>query len=146
MKKLRLLIAAFALIGVAASCGGNSEKTANTSEKKVDAIAVSVDSLINDASALEDEMVRFTARVDHTCVHSGKRLTVFGKVEGKTLKVDATDNSPVFKTSLKGKMVEIIGVVRKVPGTETADCDGDEGNETPVFAYIVECIDYSEVE
>lgn len=146
MKEIRLLIAALALIGVATSCGGNSEKTTKTSEVKVDAIAVSVDSLINDASAFEDEMVRFTARVDHTCMHSGKRLTVFGEVEGKTLKVDATDNSPVFKTSLKGKMVEIIGVVRKVPGTETADCDSDEGNEVPVFAYIIECINFSEVQ
>lgn len=146
MRKLRLLIAAFALIGVAASCGGNSEKTTKTSEVKVDAIEVSVDSLINDASALEDKTVRFTAKVDHTCMHSGKRLTVFGQVEGKTLKVDATDSSPVFETSLKGKTVDIIGVVRKVPGTETADCDSDEGNETPVFAYIIECIDYSKVE
>lgn len=146
MKKLRLLVAAFALIEVATSCGGNSEKTTKVDDAKVDAIEVSVDSLLNDASALEDKTVRFTAKVDHTCMHGGKRLTVFGQVEGKTLKIDATDSSPAFVSSLMGKKVDITGVVRKVPGSDIADCDSDEESETPVFAHIVECIDYSVVE
>lgn len=146
MRKLRLLVAAFALIGVAASCGGSSEKTTKVDDVKVDAIEVSVDSLLHDASALEGKTVRFTAKVDHTCMHGGKRLTVFGQVEGKTLKIDATDSSPVFESSLMGKKVDIIGIVRKVPGSDIADCDSDEGNEVPVFAHIVECINYSVVE
>lgn len=146
MRKLRLFVAAFALIGVATSCGGNSEKTKKTEESKVDAIEISVDSLLHDASALEGKVVRFTAKVDHTCMHGGKRLTVFGQVEGKTLKIDATDSSPVFESSLMGKKVDITGIVRKVPGSDIADCDSDEGNEVPVFAHIVECINYSVVE
>ncbi|MDD2196966.1 MAG: hypothetical protein PHE03_04705 [Bacteroidales bacterium] len=146
MRKLRLFIAAFVLIGVATSCGGNSEKTTKVDEAKMDAIEVSVDSLLNDASALEDKTVRFTAKVDHTCMHGGKRLTVFGKVEGKTLKIDATDSSPAFVSSLMGKKVDITGIVRKVPGSQVAECESDEGNEIPLFAHIIECIDYSVVE
>ncbi|MDD2279477.1 MAG: hypothetical protein PHD06_05455 [Bacteroidales bacterium] len=141
MKNLRLLVAALAIIGFAASCGGNSDKAT-----KVDAIEVSVDSLLNDASALEGKVVRFTANVDHACMHGGKRLTVFGNVESKTLKIDATDSSPAFVSSLMGQKVEITGIVRKVAGSHVADCESDEGNEVPTFAYVVECINYSVVE
>lgn len=141
MKKVRLLVAALAIIGFAVSCGGNSDKAT-----KVDAIEVSVDSLLNDASALEGKTVCFTAKVDHSCIHGGKRLTVFGNVEGKTLKIDATDSSPAFVSSLMGQKVEITGIVRKVAGSHVADCESDEGNEVPTFTYVVECINYSVVE
>jgi len=145
MKKVRLIISAIILAAIAISCGETGNKTKQVEEKKIDAIEVSVDSLLTDASALEGKTVRFTAKVDHTCMHGGKRLTVFGSVEGKTLKVDATESSPAFVSSLMGKQVDIIGIVRKVPGSHVADCEVDEGNEVPTFAYVVDCLTYEEL-
>lgn len=135
---LGLLAGALSLI----SCSGETKKS---SVEKVDAIEVSIDSLINDASALEGKTVRFQANVDHACMHGGKRLTVFGSIEGKTLKVDGTEKSPNFTSSLKGKQVEVVGVVRKVSGAHVADCEVSEGNEVPEIAYTIDCITYKEL-
>jgi acyl-coenzyme A thioesterase PaaI-like protein len=139
MKRIVLLLAMAAGFAAITSCGGGSS---TQSEK---ATVVSVDSLINDASALVGQTVRFEATVDHSCMHGGKRLTVFGNIEGKTLKIDGTENSPNFVSSLKGKKVEVVGVVRKVSGAHVADCEIDEGNEVPDIAYVVDCIDYKEL-
>jgi hypothetical protein len=136
MKKLFLLAAVIAGFTAITSCGDG------TSAKKGDAIEVSIDSLINDASALVGKTVRFEATVDHACMHGGKRLTVFGSEKGKTLKIDGTEDSPNFESSLMGKQVEVIGTVRKVAGEHVADCEEDEGNEVPEVAYVIECIDY----
>ncbi len=137
---LALLLSGLLLIS---SCGNQKEQKAV--KDKVETIEVSVDSLLTDASALDGKIVKFTATVDHACMHGGKRLTVFGSIEGKTLKVDGTENSPKFVSSLMGKKVEITGTVKKVPGTHVADCEVDEGNEIPEIAYVVECIDYKEI-
>jgi hypothetical protein len=133
-----LLIAGFAIIS---SCGGSVK------EKKsmVEAIEISVDSLLKDASALEGKTVKFEAKVDHACAHKGKRLTVYGTVEGKTLKIDGTESSPSFANLKAGQMVEITGNVRKVPGSHVEDCEVEEGNEVPEIAYTVECINYKEL-
>lgn len=140
MKKLRnLLILAFAAFVIVA-CGNIQSKESVAKDSAV--VEVSVDSLLNDASALEGKTVKFTAKVDHACMHGGKRLTVFGSVEGKTMKVEGGDAVQKFESSLMGKEVEVIGIVKKVPGSVVADCETDEGNEVPTFAYVVECISY----
>ncbi len=141
MKRLVNFTLAILAVITVASCG---EQTAKEETKKVDAIEVSVDSLLNDASALEGKTVRFTATVDHACMHGGKRLTVFGTEKGKTLKVDGTESSPRFASSLMGKEVEVTGTVKKVPGSVVADCEVEEGNEIPEIAYVIECIDFTE--
>jgi hypothetical protein len=142
MKRFFYFTAVLALVLAAASCGNQASKEVT---QKIDAIEVSIDSLLNDASELDGQTVRFTASVDHACTHGGKRLTVFGTVEGKTLKIDAKEGSPKFASSLMGKTVEITGVVRRVAGTHVAGCDSAEGDEVPEVAYVVECISYSEL-
>jgi hypothetical protein len=116
-----------------------------TSQPKEAAIEVTVDSLLADASALEGKTVKFTATVDHACMHGGKRLTVFGSVEGKTMKVEGSDAVQKFESSLMGKQVEVIGVVKKVPGSVVADCETEEGKEVPTFAYVIECLNYKAI-
>jgi outer membrane murein-binding lipoprotein Lpp len=142
MKNVIRLFAVVIGVIVIASCGGQSGK-----EKiaKTETIEVSIDSLLVDASALDGKTVKFEAKVDHACMHGGKRLTVFGSVEGKTLKVEGSETTPTFETSLMGKKVEVIGIVRKVPGTKVADCETEEGNAVPEFAYTVECISVKEL-
>lgn len=139
MRRLVVLLAIVAGFAAITSCG-EGKKT-----KAEKAVEVSVDSLIADASALEGKLVKFEATVDHACMHGGDRLTVFGSVEGKTLKIDGTEKSPKFITSLMGKRVEVIGTVKKVAGAHVADCEEDEGNEVPEIAYVVDCIDYKEL-
>jgi hypothetical protein len=141
MKRLTNQFIALAVLLVLASCGGQSIKD----RAEASAIEVSIDSLINDASALDGEIVRFQAKVDHACMHGGKRLTVYGSKEGKTLKIDGTESSPKFASSLMGKTVEITGIVKKVAGSHVADCEADEGNEVPEIAYVIECLDYTEI-
>ena len=141
MKRLSLLFTALLAGLILASCGGQVKKEES---KVIDAIEVSVDSLIIDASALEGKTVRFTASVDHACMHGGKRLTVYGDKDGSRLKVEATETSPKFVSALRGKQVEVVGVVRKVEGAYVADCEEEVGNETPEFAYVVDCIDFKE--
>lgn len=141
MKKLTNLFIALAILLALASCGGQGAKES----AKTSAIEVSIDSLINDASALDGKIVRFQAKVDHACMHGGKRLTVYGSKEGKTLKIDGTENSPKFVSTLMGKTVEITGTVKKVAGSHVADCEAEEGNEVPEIAYVIECIDYTEI-
>lgn len=140
MKVLKnlLLIGLFAI--AIAACTSQQPKDAANNE--VAAIEVSVDSLLTDASALEGKIVKFTATVDHTCMHGGKRLTVFGTTEGKTMKVEGGDAVQKFESSLMGKQVEVVGVVKKVPGSVVADCETEEGNEVPTFAFVVECMSY----
>ena len=140
MKTLRNIVMLLSAAFVVASCANQQPK--EVVENKVDAIEVSVDSLLSDASALDGKTVKFTATVDHACMHGGKRLTVFGAVEGKTLKVEGNDKVQKFESDLMGKKVEVIGVVKKVPGSQVADCETDEGNEVPEFAFVVDCISY----
>jgi len=139
------LFLAIMLLGaiLISSCGTKQGKDAAT--QKIEAIEISIDSLLSDASALDGQLVKFTATVDHACMHGGKRLTVFGSAEGKTLKIDGTEKSPKFVSNLMGKRVEITGTVKKVPGTHVADCEVEEGNKVPEVAYVVECIDYKEI-
>jgi len=141
-KTLQFLFVAtiFALV----ACSGNQNEK-STKTITVDAIEISIDSLLNDASQLEGKTVRFQATVDHACTHGGKRLTVFGSTKGKTLKVEATNTSPRFSSSLMGKPVVITGNVRKVPGSHVASCEVEEGNEVPEFAFVVDCIDFKEI-
>lgn len=141
MKRLSLILFALFAGLILASCGGQTSKNET---KAIDAIEVTVDSLINDASALEGKTVRFIASIDHACMHGGKRLTVYGDKDGNRLKVEATETSPKFVSALRGKEVEVVGVVRKVEGAYVADCEEEVGNETPEFAYIVDCIDFKE--
>ena len=142
MKRVFSYFTILSVFLIIASCGG---QTAKEEIKQIEAIDVSVDSLLRDASALDGETVRFTATVDHACMHGGKRITVFGTEKGRTLKVDGTDSSPRFESSLRGKSLEILGIVKKVPGSVVADCEKDEGHEVPEIAYIIECIDFSEI-
>jgi hypothetical protein len=142
MKRLIYFSIVLTAVFAVASCGNQSPKEV---AQKVEAIEVSIDSLLNDASGLVGQTVKFQAKVDHTCMHGGKRLTVFGTLEGKTLKIDATDVSPKFVSSLMGKTVEITGIVRKVAGEHIADCEKEEGAVIPEIAYVVECIDYTEL-
>ncbi|MFA5648476.1 MAG: hypothetical protein WC951_09205 [Bacteroidales bacterium] len=139
MKRTIYLILAVAAFLAIVSCAGNE------TQKKANATEVSIDSLIADASAYEGQTVKFTATVDHACTHGGKRLTVFGSIEGKTLKIDGTDNSPSFPASLMGKKVEVFGTVRKVAGSHVEDCEAEEGNEVPEVAYVIDCIDFKEL-
>ena len=136
-KNLTLILSAIAVI---AACSGKQQQVAQ--EKEIAAIEVSVDSLLSDASALEGKTVKFIATVDHACMHGGKRLTVFGTEKGKTMKVEGGDVVQKFESTLMGKQVEVVGVVKKVPGTQVADCETEEGNEVPTFAYVVECLSY----
>lgn len=139
MKKTTYLVIAIAVFFAIVSCAGNEN------QKKTNAIEVSIDSLIADASAYEGKIVKFSANVDHACTHGGKRLTVFGSIIGKTLKIDGTEKSPAFPASLMGKKVEVFGTVRKVSGSHVEDCEIDEGNEVPEIAYVIDCIDYKEL-
>lgn len=138
MKKLNVLLLITSFL-VAYGCGNEPGKKLKSS----DIVEVSIDSLIHDASALEGKTVKFEANVDHACMHGGKRLTVFGSEIGKTLKIDGTEKSPRFESSLINKKVEVTGVVKKVAGTHIADCEEEEGKVTPEVAYVIECIDYS---
>jgi hypothetical protein len=147
MKNLKNYILFASVAFVFAACGGNQKPAETEQATKTDMaiIEVSVDSLLSDASALDGKTVKFTATVDHACMHGGKRLTVFGKVEGKTMKVEGGDAVQKFETSLMGKQVEVIGKVKKVPGSVVADCETEEGKEVPTFAYVVECISYKQL-
>ncbi len=140
LRNISLLLLLSALL---ASCG-QQPATDKDKAEKVETIEVSIDSLLRDASALEGKIVKFSATVDHACTHGGKRLTVFGEVKGKTLKVEGSETTPKFPSSLMGKQVEVTGKVKKVPGSHVASCETEEGKEVPEVAYVVECIEYSE--
>lgn len=146
MKKVFSLISVLALAAVVFSCAPKSEKQTQSQEKEV--IEVSINELLANAEEYEGQTVQFDAQVDHTCKHGGKKLSVFGTIEGKILKVIATETSPVFSPTLSGKTVNVIGVVQKVLEEHSGDCDGDHDHEHEHldFTYVVECIDYSVVE
>jgi hypothetical protein len=61
------------------------------------------------------------------------------------MKVEGGEAVQKFESSLMGKQVEVIGKVKKVPGSVVADCETEEGNEVPTFAYVVECISYKQL-
>lgn len=142
MKKVFSLITVLALAAVVFSCGPRTEKQTQPQEKEV--IEVTIDELLVNAEEYEGQTVQFDAQVDHTCKHGGKKLSVFGTIEGKTLKVLASETSPVFSPTLSGKTVNVLGVVQKVLEEHSGDCDHeDEDHEHQDFSYVVECIDYS---
>lgn len=143
MKTLRNLLLVFSAAFAIASCANQQPKEEVKNE--IDAIEVSVDSLLNDASALEGKTVKFVATVDHTCRHSGKRMTVFGTLEGKTMKVEGGDMIEKFDPSINGKKVEVIGIVKKVATEHVDDCETEqavEGEEKPAFTYSIDCLSY----
>lgn len=141
MRTFNVLMLTASIALFVAACGGKG----SIEKAQAEQIEVSVDSLLNNASSLDGKVVKFVATVDHACMHGGKRLTVFGTVEGKTMKVEGGDVVQKFETSLMGKQVEVVGKVKKVPGSVVADCETEEGKEAPTFAYVVECISYKQL-
>ncbi|HRX69408.1 MAG TPA: hypothetical protein P5200_13630 [Tenuifilaceae bacterium] len=140
MKTLRNLLLVLSAAFAIASCANQQPKEEVKNE--IDAIEVSVDSLLNDASALEGKTVKFVATVDHTCKHSGKRMTVFGTLEGKTMKVEGGEMVQKFDPALNGQKVEVIGVVTKVATEHAEGCENEEGEEKPAFVYSIDCLSY----
>lgn len=157
MKKFKLFAVALAVVALASSCGQGNKKVEKAENEGLEIIEVTIDTLLVNAAAFEDQTVQFTAKVDHTCKHSGKKLSVFGNIEGKTLKVLATETSPVFSPELSGKTVNVIGVVRKVIEEHSDSCEHDHDHDHSHdhdhdheghhhYSYHVDCIDFSEVE
>ena len=143
MRKVFLFVAAAASI-LACSCGtkGSSDNQQTKSDSTTASIVeVSIDSLISNPQAFANQTVKFTAKVDHVCMHSGQKLTLMGSDSGSTFKVMATDAVPQFDQNLNGTTVEVVGVVQGAAAEDVESCNEGEGGqqEAKKLDYAVFC-------
>lgn len=137
MKKLLIL---FVVIFSIYSCGGNTSKQENAAVEQLqelEVVDVNIDSLIANPSVYANQTVRFSAMVDHVCMHSGQKLTVIGSLPEVTIKVMGSEAVPSFETSLNGAKVEVVGLVKAMATEHVETCEVDSTAQN--ITYAIEC-------
>ena len=132
-----------ALIGLVAilfaSCGQQTKKQELKSENtQVEAIALTVDQLLDQASELADQEVVVKGTVMHVCQQGGQRCFLMGSNEEITIRVVAGEKIGAFKQEQMGSELEIVGMLKEVkteadahnPGAEHGEMEHEENVET----------------
>lgn len=106
MKKILLMLAISALMLV--SCGKKE-----TSAESV-APAISVDSLLNNASALVGDTVDIEGLCTHLCKHGGRKAFLIGADSTQVLRCEATaEMGGAFSPDCVGQTLTVRGIVRE---------------------------------
>jgi hypothetical protein len=132
-----------ALIGLVAilfaSCGQQTKKQELKSENtQVEAIALTVDQLLDQAPELADQEVVVKGTVMHVCQQGGQRCFLMGSNEDITIRVEAGEKIGAFKQEQMGSELEIVGMLKEVkteadahnPGAEHGEMEHEENAET----------------
>lgn len=136
MKKIALLgLFAFILF----SCGQQPKKQeVKSADKPVEAIALTVDQLLDQAGELADQEVVVKGTVMHVCQQGGQRCFLMGSNEDITIRIEAGEKIGAFKQEHMGSELEIVGVLKEVkteadahnPGAEHGEMEQEESSET----------------
>lgn len=132
MKKLVLLsiVAAFLF-----SCGqAPKNQEAKKEEPLKEAVVLSVDDLLAQASDLADKEVVVKGTVMHVCQEGGHRCFLMGSSEEFTIRVEAGEKIGAFQQEQMGSELQIVGVLKEVkteaeahnPGAEHGEVTEDE--------------------
>lgn len=138
---MRKLLILFVVIFAIYSCGGNASKQENAAVEqlqKLEVVDVNIDSLIANPSAFANQIVRFSAMVDHVCKHSGQKITVIGNLPELKIKVMGSEAVPNFETSLNGAKVEVVGLVKGMASVQVETCEVDSIAQNNI-TYAIEC-------
>lgn len=127
MKKIVLLsfIAAFLF-----SCG-QAPKTQETKqdEPQVEAVVLSIDDLLAQATDLADKEVVVKGTVMHVCQEGGQRCFLMGSGENVTIRVEAGEKIGAFKQEQMGSELQIVGILKEVKTEAEAHNPGAEHGE-----------------
>jgi len=132
-----------ALIGLVAilfvSCGQQTKKQESKSESaQVEAIALTVDQVLDQAPELADQEVLVKGTVMHVCQQGGQRCFLMGSNEDITIRIEAGEKIGAFSQELMGSELEIAGVLKEVkteadahnPGAEHGEMEHEDDAET----------------
>jgi len=132
-----------ALIGLVAilfaSCGQQTKKQELKSESaQVEAIALTVDQVLDQAPELADREVVVKGTVMHVCQQGGQRCFLMGSNEDITIRIEAGEKIGAFSQELMGSELEIAGVLKEVkteadahnPGAEHGEMEHEDDAET----------------
>ncbi len=111
------IISLFILLGLAVSCGQQTNKTTDPSELEVSEI--SVEALLADASPFVEQPVSVKGTVVHVCRHGGQRLFIVGEDGEDRFRITVGEDIPEFDVELEGSMIELSGIVRELIIDET---------------------------
>ena len=122
MKNLILLSIVSFLILSCSSSGNKAEK----SEKKQDAIVLTVDELYDKAPDLADKEVFVKGTVMHVCKEGGARCFLMGSSEDVNIRVEAGEKIGAFKQEQLGSEMVISGMLKIVKTEADAHNPGAE--------------------
>ncbi len=127
MKNLVLLsiVAAFLF-----SCGqAPKNQEAKNEEPLKEAVVLSIDDLLAQASDLADKEVVVKGTVMHVCKEGGARCFLMGSGEEITIRVEAGEKIGAFTQEQMGSEVQIVGILKEVKSEAEAHNPGAEHGE-----------------
>ncbi len=114
MKKLFLLLFAASILAACNNSQNNATSEASADEEVLAVpVAITLIEFEDKADDLVGKQIVFTAIVDHTCKHGGKRMFLVDENSDAHLKVESGENISSFDASLEGSEVKVIGIVNE---------------------------------
>jgi hypothetical protein len=136
MKKIALL--SFLMVFLF-SCGQQAKKAETKSEETPkEAVVLTVDQVLEQASDLADQEVAVQGTVMHVCQQGGQRCFLMGSNEDITIRIEAGEKIGAFSQEQMGSELQIVGVLKEViteadahnPGAEHGEAQHEEDAET----------------
>lgn len=125
-KNTLLIIVAFLMF----ACGQQVKKQeSKVVEVKKEAVALSVDQVLEKAVELSDKEVVVKGTVMHVCQHGGQRCFLMGSNEDITIRVEAGEKIGAFDQEQMGSELQIVGVLKEVKTDADAHNPGKEHGE-----------------
>ncbi len=110
IKSLLIMVAAI----VMTSCGGNNTKNAddNSAEAVAATGAMDIDSLMDNAEELTDELVEIEGICTHICSHSGRKIFLMGSDDSKIIRIESGELG-AFDQKCVNSIVKVKGHLRE---------------------------------
>lgn len=129
MKKntlLSLVVVAFLMF----ACGQQAKKQPTSKvETKAEAVALSVDEVLEKAADLKDSEVVVKGTVFHVCKHGGERCFMMGSNEDISIMVVAGEKIGTFSQEQMGSDLEIVGILKEAKTEAEAHNPRQESGE-----------------
>ncbi len=127
MKKIALLIIVTFFMF---ACGQQAKKQETKAvEIEKEAIVLSIDEVLEQASDLADKEVIVKGTVMHVCQHGGQRCFLMGSNEDITIRIEAGEKIGAFEQEQMGSDLQIVGVLKEVKTEADAHNPGKEHGE-----------------
>lgn len=110
MKQLFILLSVLSATLFFSNCN-NAKNNNEQTESEAVATTYSVDQLLEDADALNEQTVTVEGVCTHICAHGGRKIFLMGSDDTKTIRIESNDKIGAFAPECVNSMVNVTGKV-----------------------------------